>query len=150
MKKQIIIRAIVGLPMGIGISMIISLLISILIGQGKYYPCAPQLIGEMGEIPAVILQTVLSALLGAAFCGGSVVWEIESWSLLKQTVIYFLLGAVTMLPCAYALYWTKRSITGLLIYLLVFIVLFAVIWVIQYLLEKKAVERMNEKLQAKR
>ncbi|MGN0428923.1 MAG: DUF3021 family protein [Acetatifactor sp.] len=39
------------------------------------------------EVTAIIIQTVLSAVLGAGFAGSSIIWEMDEWSLLKQTSI---------------------------------------------------------------
>lgn len=57
------------------------------------------------EINAVILQALLCGLLGTGFSAGSVIWDIESWNLVKQTGVYFFITASIMMPTAYLLYW---------------------------------------------
>ena len=90
MKKKIIIRSLFGFPMGIAIGYFITILLSLALANGYYSPCAPELISAMGnEINAVILQTVLCGILGTGFAASSVIWEIESWSIVKQIGIYF-------------------------------------------------------------
>ncbi|WP_423782554.1 DUF3021 family protein [Faecalicoccus pleomorphus] len=42
------------------------------------------------------MQTLLSAFLGAVFSLASLIWNIESWSLLKQSFIHFY---AYLLPC---------------------------------------------------
>ncbi len=53
------------------------------------------------EINAVILQTVLSGMIGTVFSASSVIWEIEYWSITKQTTIYFFITSVFFANCIY-------------------------------------------------
>ena len=54
------------------------------------------------EINAVMLQAVLSGLLGTGFAASSVIWEIDTWSMVKQTGIYFsIISAVMLLNAAF-------------------------------------------------
>ncbi len=48
------------------------------------------------EINAVIVQTILYGILGVGFAASSVIWEIDSWSIVKQTGIYFSIISVIM------------------------------------------------------
>ena len=90
-----IYRALIGFPIGISIGNLIMILISLGWANGYYSPCVPDLITAMGnEINAVIIQTVLCGLLGSGFSVSSVIWEIEDWSIVKQTGIYFLMFSV--------------------------------------------------------
>ena len=90
MKKKIIIRGLLGLPIGIAVGFIFSLIISIFIGNDVFYPVSPTLIKTVGnELDAVILQTSLYSLIGIGFSAASVIWEIDTWSLAKQSGIYF-------------------------------------------------------------
>lgn len=147
MKKKIFYRALIGFPIGISIGSLIMILISLGWANGYYSPCVPDLITAMGnEINAVIIQTVLCGLLGSGFSVSSVIWEIEDWSIVKQTGIYFLIISVIMLPIAYFMYWMEHSVTGFLSYFGIFILIFAVIWIVQFIIGKKNIKRMNEKL----
>ena len=86
MKKGIFVRIFVGLTVGIAISYLITIIISAAIGDGVYYPCVPSLVERyQNELVAVIVQTILSAVLGAGFSAASLIWEKDEWSLLKQT-----------------------------------------------------------------
>lgn len=147
MKKKIFYRALIGFPIGISIGNFIMILISLVWANGYYAPCVPDLITEMGnEINAVIIQTALCGLLGTGFSASSVIWEIEHWSIVKQTGIYFLMISVIMLPISYLMYWMEHSVTGFLIYFCIFILIFAVIWMVQFIIVKNSIKKMNEKL----
>ena len=145
MKKQIIKRGLLGFPVGIAIGFVITLIISACIGDGFYYSVTPELIGSMGnELNAVILQTVLCGIMGSGFAMASVIWELDSWSLAKQSGIYFLIACIIMLPIAYIANWMKHSIAGVLSYVCIFIVIFVVVWITQYLSWKRKIKRMND------
>ena len=108
-------RGLFGLPTGIAIGFVITLIISICIGNGSFYPVTPELIDAAGnELNAVILQTVLCAIMGAGFAAASIIWELDSWSLAKQSGIYFMIISVIMLPIAYFTNWMKHTALGVL------------------------------------
>lgn len=147
MKKKVFLRGLLGLPIGIAIGYAVTIFKSLGVGQGYYFPCAPELIELMGnEINAVIVQTVLCGLLGTAFGSSSVIWEIDSWSIVKQTGIYFAIVSVVMLPVAYFMFWMEHSVKGFLSYFGIFAAIFIFIWLIQYLIGKYNVTKMNSKL----
>lgn len=145
MKKQMIQRGLLGFPLGISIGFVITVIISLCIGDGSFYPVTPELIDTMGnELNAVILQTVLCGIMGAGFAMASVIWEIDSWSLAKQSGIYFAIACVVMFPIAYVTNWMKHNAVGILSYVGIFIAIFVVTWLIQYLIWKSKVKRMND------
>ena len=144
MKKKMILRGLFGLPVGIAIGFVITLIISACIGNGSFYPVTPELIDSMGnELNAVILQTVLCAVMGAGFAAASVIWELDSWSLAKQSGVYFLIISVIMLPIAYVTNWMKHTVLGVLSYAGIFAAIFVVVWLSQYLLWKRKIKKMN-------
>ena len=144
MKKKIIMRGLFGLPTGIAIGFVITLIISACIGNGSFYPVTPELIDTMGnELNAVILQTVLCAIMGVGFAAASVIWELDSWSLAKQSGVYFMIISVVMLPIAYVTNWMKHTILGVLSYVAIFAAIFVVVWLSQYLLWKRKIKKMN-------
>lgn len=147
MKKKIITRGLLGFPTGIAIGCFITILTSLALANGYYSPCVPELILVMGnEINAVILQTVLCGILGAGFSASSVIWEVDHWSIVKQTGIYFSIISLIMLPIAYFLYWMEHSVVGFFFYFGIFVLIFVGIWIAQFIVGKRNVKRMNDKL----
>ena len=147
MKKKIIKRSLLGIPLGITMGYLITILSSLVWANGYYSACVPELIAIMGnEINAVILQTILCGILGAVFAASSVIWEIDSWSIVKQTGIYLIIILVIMLPIAYFAYWMEHSVVGFLIYFGIFTLIFVIIWVIQFSIGRYNVRKMNGKL----
>ena len=147
MKKKLILRGMFGFPIGIAIGYLITIFISLGWADGSYSPCVPELVSEMGnEINAVLLQTFLCGLVGAGFAASSVIWEIDNWSLIKQTGIYFMLISAIMLPVAYFMYWMEHSAAGFFSYFGIFVLIFVLIWIIQFVIGKHNVRKMNENL----
>jgi hypothetical protein len=148
MKKELFFRIFVGLLGGVVISHFVTIGISLVIGDGSYYSCVPSLIERFGsEVTAVIIQTVLSAILGAGFAGSSLIWEKDEWSLLKQTSIYFGIVSVLMMTVAYICEWMEHSVKGVLSYFGIFFAIFVVVWIVQYLIWKVRVSKIKEGIQ---
>ena len=99
MKKKLLLRGALGFPIGIAIGYVITICISLMWAGGYYSPCAPELAEALGnEISAVILQALLCGLLGAGFAASSVIWEMESWSIARQTGVYFFIISLSCCP----------------------------------------------------
>lgn len=149
MKMKIMIRCLSGFPIGLSIGYLITIVISLIWADGYYASCVPELAEAMGnEISAVILQALLSGILGMGFAGCSVIWEIESWGIAKQTGIYFLIVSLIMMPIAYVTYWMEHSIRGILSYFAIFVLIFSIVWMIQYSRAKHNIRQMNEKMES--
>ena len=146
MKKQAVLRSLIGIVAGISIGYLISIVISLIWGQGYYTPCEPQVIETMGsEINAVLVQTLLYAVLGLTFGAASLVWETE-WPLAGQTAFYFLVTAAVMMPTAYFLRWMEHSVWGFLGYFGIYASIFILIWLSQYAAIRRNIKKMNTKL----
>ena len=145
--KKIISRVLYSFPIGISCSVGISLLLSLLFGEGKYYPFAASLVFFTGsEVKAMLLQTMLSGILGSVFGGMSFIWEIERWSILKQTAVYFLSVSIPMMGISYLLYWMEHSLNGFLLYFLIFVMVFFVVWLFNFAIYWFKVRGINEEL----
>ncbi len=150
MLRKAFLRALLGFPLGVFVSYTIAILISFLIGEGYYSPVVPSMAATAGsELNAVLLQYILSGLLGMGFAGGSVVWENESWSLFQRTAMHLLISAGFMFPIAYANHWMERSVLGVALYMLIFIVLYAIIWGVQWVIWMRRVREINARLSRK-
>lgn len=151
MIKKIFLRAVSGFPLGLAIGYTISIITSLIWANGYYSPCMPELVLMMGsEINAVLLQALLCGLLGAGCAAGSVIWEVETWGVAKQTGIYFLIISVIMMPIAYITHWMEHSLKGILSYFGIFTFLFALVWLILYTRAKHNIKKINKTLQQQR
>lgn len=147
MKKRIILRGLAGIPIGISISYLITIFLSLGFGKGSYSPCVPELVDVAGnEINAVLIQILSSIILGAGFGMLSLIWEIDSWGIVKRTGIFFFGASLIMLPTAYFTFWMEHSVSGFLGYFGIFALIFAAVWIIQYTTGKRNVKILNNGL----
>ncbi len=94
---------------------------------------------------AVILQTLISGLLGSVAMGGTVVYEIERWPLTACSVTHYLMTEVSYVVIALLLGWVD-SLQGLLIMLAIQLVVYVIIWLIMYRRYQAQVRELNELL----
>ncbi len=85
--------------------------------------------------------------MACSFAGASVIWEIDKWSLLKQTSIYFGIVSVLMMTVAYICEWMEHSVKGVLSYFAIFVAIFVVVWIVQYLIWKIRIYKIKEGIQ---
>lgn len=150
MKKQIALRALLGFPLGVFIGYTITIIISTIFANGFYSPVVPELAQQAGsEINAVWIQYGLAGILGSVISAGSLIWEIEHWNIMKQTIVHFVLVSVTMLPVAYLAKWVAATPLSLLSYFGVFAGLYFLIWLGMYLVLRNNIKKANQKIQAK-
>ena len=144
MKKKLLVRILFGFPLGVFITTPITRRVSLGLGDGPYSAVVPQRAEQLGsEVGAVLLQYVLSGILGAACAGGSIVWEMENWSLLRQTVVHYLVIACSMFPIAWFTWWMPHTVPGALIYFGIFLVIYAIIFVVMITYWKRKVRQMD-------
>ena len=150
MKTKLVKRILVGIPFGISIGYVLSIVFSIIFANGYYGAVHPELTILLGsEINAVIIQTILWGIIGAVFAGGSVIWELDNWSLTKQTITVFFLYFVTMTPIGIFLKWIPLSTIGFTIFIANFILIFSGIWLSVFLTLKRTIAEINNKLSKK-
>lgn len=147
MRKKVLVRMAIGFPSGIALGHLITIWISWIIGDGLFYPIVPSLQAVCGsEIAAVGLQALLSGLMGAACGASSIIWEVERWSLLKQTILHYAALSMSILPVAFTLHWMEHSVAGVMQYLLIFAGMYVVIWAGMTLALKSKIKKLNAKL----
>lgn len=147
MLKEVIKRSALGAAFGIVISQLLAIIISLCIADGNFYAVVPSLVRTTSsQISAVMIQTACSLLYGAIFGGASVIWELDHWSILKQTVVHFLIVSIATLFVAYVCQWMGHSALGVIIYFTIFAAIYACIWFGQYMAIKKRIDSMNEKV----
>lgn len=146
MKKRMFKMSLRGGFNGILICYVITLLISPMIGDGsRYYACHPALVELVGgdEMRAVLLQTGLAALLGAGATLTSLIWEAERWSIFRQSVLYFLINALLMMPIAYVCNWMPHTVAGVLGYVGIYTAVIGLTWLFRWLVWRARVRKIN-------
>lgn len=149
MKKKLLVRCLIGAPIGLAVTTIITIIISLFVGDGRFYAVVPELVADCGsEINAVLLQSACSLLYGAAWAGASLIWEQERWSLLRQTATHFVVGSAATLPVAYFMRWMEHSVLGVAVYFGIFIAVYFVIWATLYFSIRKKLREVNSRIKS--
>lgn len=147
MKKQIVLRALIGALTGAFIGQIVMIGINLCIGQEKFLVASEALIAKAGsEVAAYILQMLGCMLYGSVWAAASLVWEAEGWSLLRQSITHCALCSLSALPIAWLMFWFEHSTVGFLCYFGGFAVMYALLWLGQYMAMKHRVKALNDGL----
>lgn len=147
MKKKLLFSALFGAPIGVTISLIITIIFSLCLGKGEYYPAPHELIDWCGNsVTAVIVQMLCSLFIGAVSACSFIIWKIEKWSLLKQTLVHFAVLAVPYFGIGYILNWLPHHLYGALGYAAGFILVYVAIWFSIYFSTKFKISKMNKQL----
>ncbi len=147
MKKQIMLRGVIGALGGVFIGQIVVIVISLCQGNGRLMPVPPILSEAVGsEVTACILQLLGLIVYGSVWAAASVVWETD-WSLTKQTVVHGLCYSLSALPVATMLHWFPHTAAGFLAYFGGFLVTYAAMWLGQYMGMRARVRAMNARLE---
>ena len=82
-----------------------------------------------------VKSTFLVAIIASSIASASVIYEIEKWSLFKQSIIHFIIMLFTVLPCLLFSGWYKLiSIFDYLIVLGQFLLVGCFLWSIAYII----------------
>ncbi len=136
MFKQIIKRGLLGFIAGVFIGQSF-LLLNLLLLNIKTYSVT---------LHGQFTNYLVSGIIGLMFSATSIIFEIDKWSLTKQTVIHFLITSIVMYLCYVLGGWLKFDWKNTLIWFAVFIVIYLIFWIIFYLSYRKKVKEINEYL----
>lgn len=129
LRNKFLIRSLIGFILG--------MFVGIAIWIAIYGP-----VFGAGFIPDLIL----SGVLGLVPFGGTVCYEIESWSLLRATLVHYSTTILIFLINSLTLGWFGYG-SSLLIAVVLFTAAFFAIWLGEYLGYKKTIREMNEELE---
>ena len=150
-RKRVLFRGLIGAPIGITVGYGINVILSLLWGGGAFFPVIPAFALAVGsDAVAAAIQFVLTAVLGSVFAMASCIWEADRWSLLRQTLLHFLIVAPTMLAVAAVCRWAYYTPGGLWGYLIIFLVIYAVIYAANFLSTRRKVAAANRRLGTER
>lgn len=150
MIKKCIKRALLGFIWDVFAIYLITILTSINIGNGEYHAVNSLFIRACNtELGAVLMQFVIAGGLGIVFGGSTIVWEIDKWSLAKQTVVHFFIVTTALILSAYICNLIHHTVASVLLWILHFVVVYVVIWFICYSGYKRKVASINKTLKEK-
>lgn len=131
--KRIMFMTLIGAVMGFVVCFIITLLTS------------DSHDSEVG-VGMMILYYSAGIMQGAIAMGGTVVYQIERWSITKATVTHFVLTFAGYIAMGYIQGWLDPGAPGFWITTAVMIVCYIIIWLANYYSCKNSIKEINDKL----
>ncbi|MEH7458212.1 DUF3021 domain-containing protein [Bacillus sp. JJ1127] len=98
------------------------------------------------EVKTLLVYLVTANIVGLIFSFASFVFEKEEWSILKQTMIHFIILLGTFLPIVIWIGWVPNHLVPILICIGSFIVVYFIIWLTMTIYWKKKIEDLNNGL----
>ena len=92
------------------------------------------------------LYLLLSGALGAVGVGGTTIYSLEDWSLLRCTAVHCALTLSAYCAVGGTLGWLDLSSPESLIMLLLYGIAYLIIWLIMYLIYQRKIHQINEAL----
>ncbi|MBR6336811.1 MAG: DUF3021 domain-containing protein [Ruminococcus sp.] len=139
MLKRVIKRALIGFVLG----MIVGNGIALLSTMSLDRIVSNELIEMAGsKTLAIVIQTILGGLIGAAGFGGMLLYEIESWSMIRTMSVHFTLIMLVFIPVCIILHWVG-SIWEMLILAGFMLLGYMIVWLIMFCIYKAQVKELN-------
>ena len=145
--KEFFKRTIMGFVYGVFIGQTILILESLNAGNGNFYPVSPYLVQHASStLAAVIIQYFITGLIGISFSAGTLIFEIDKWSITAQTALHFVITFAVMLFAGFVCGWYPHTVSGILIWLAVFVVIYVIMWISFSLYFRRQTKKINEAL----
>lgn len=140
--------------LGIAIGNLSSLWFSFLFGDGAYFPMNPYstmgkyYLGHFNGWAVMLISVVLWSSIGILFEVTGQIFN-KNWSLLKASIVHFLLSFSGFFPLAILSGWFPLSLEATLFFVLSFIVIYALIYGINYQIMRHNIQHINKGLRKK-
>ena len=132
--KRTVILAAVGFVLGI----LVGLGFLSITGVGTYYV-------QKGA-DGLALYLALSGLLGAVGMGGTTIYSMEHWGLLRCTVTHFVITLLAYCAVGSTLGWLDLREPVTLLMFLGYVIAYFIIWLAMCIKYKRQIRRINEAL----
>ena len=141
MRKKILTRCAIGFVFGVVMVLLIPAIFN-RPADGSARLVSRPLIERFGSPGALAVSILLYGVYGALCMGGTLLYEIESWSIARATLVHYLIVALGYAAAAELLCWNLSAGTLLLIEGLMTLGFF-LIWLILYLRGRAQVRELN-------
>ena len=131
--KAFFVRGAVGMLIGLSIGYTVILFITVT--QGELVMTSK----------TIAFNYVMAVIVGFYMAGVSVVYDVEEWSILRQTVTHGIL-LLPYIPVAFVIGWAPPGLGGRILFVLMYIGVYAVIWMSFKAYWKKRIRELNLEL----
>ncbi len=148
-KNRVIVMSSIGFVLGVVICQLISGAISTyMIADGRLHLCTDEFVKFVGgEGLAFSLQSLACGIYGSICFGGSSVYWLENWSIVKATVTHFLMTLISYYAIGFFLRWFRISdIRWCLIWFVIFIITYTAIGFGSSIAYRAEIKEINKEL----
>ncbi len=149
LRYRIVLFSAIGFALGMFLGEVITAVLSTsAMADGTLHLCAPEFEAYIGDdLTAFIIQAIVTGIYGAIGMGGSSVYWIEEWSILKATVVHFCMTIVVyFLTAGYLRWFSPLNIADDFLMLGIFLTVYVMIWLSYYLVETIQIKEINKGL----
>lgn len=145
MIKTMFLRIINSFCYGIAVTLVIYFVIMM---TTDHIPLLPEYAMKFdNDVTALVVQLVLIGLMSASMAGGTVIMEIEKWSLLFQSILYFFFSSIIWILVASYCWGFGKYIQTAVSVTLSYLISYCISWMIQYKSCKKSIDEINQRLE---
>ena len=144
LKQRFIYKSAVGFSLGVFLTIFINVIVNFLLSGSLQDNPYSEIRNSMDFIK-IMLELLTGGMLGCVGNGGSVVYEIENWSIFRATATHFIVTMTVYVIVGLYNGWLlpKHSMVNVVqIGMMVFV--YVLIWLSQYLVYKKSINDINE------
>ncbi len=136
MKKEILIKTLVGFWGGVALLFVVIMFYSLIFGF------IPSFYFEN----SLVLECLIIGFMGLIISLSTFLWEIKNWNIVKQTLANLLVITIFMIPKIIMVCREGYSVIGFISVFMIYILVFFVSYKLQYFTFKNEVKKMNAKL----
>ena len=146
MAAKLINRALVGFVLGMLAGVLATIIVSLTNDQGMLTLPGVLLRLTGSEAGALLAQMLFSGLYGIIPMAGTIIYEFDSWGMLKQAVVHYVSHTAAFLALGVLLGWFSPTPADLGIVTGSFAICHCIIWLIMYSRYRSEVKKLNELL----
>lgn len=148
-KSRVIFLSSLGFFLGMLLGIVITAVSATMeYADGTVYLCSKEFNAFIGDpVLAFLIQALVTGVYGMIGMGGSSVYRIESWSILRATVSHFIVTVTCYYITAFFLRWiSPANVSDCFIMFMLFLIPYVMIWLCQYLSYRSQIEEINKGL----
>ena len=144
LKQRFIYKSAIGFSLGVFITIIINIIVGFIFHGSLNENPYTEIRNNM-DFTKIMLELLTGGILGCIGNGSSVIYEIESWSIIKATFTHFVVTmAVYVIVGLYNGWLLPRHSMVNVIQIVMMVFAYFMIWLSQYLIYKKSINDINE------
>lgn len=138
-----IVKLLNSFTLGVTIGIFISMLVNFIIKTPYFSIPTMSLVDKFGSNLATLINIIFYGIIGVVSYFSSMIFDKENWSLLKCTIVHFLLVQILILIIGILLGWLDSYFSFVLP---ISVLIYAIIWISITLYIKNKINKFNNKI----